>query len=286
MKKYADLHVHTNHSDSTLSPQEVVDIAYRKGFTAVAITDHDCIDGIVPAIEFAKKFGIEIVPGVELSAEEGNDEVHILGYFFDYRSEWFTGRLAEIRLKRVDRIYEMAEKLKAYGVVIDPKKVLELSGRGSVGRLHLAQVIFNEGYTSSLVEAFHKYIGNDGPCYVKKYKLTTKECIDMILKAGGVPVLAHPHVLGKDELVPDLIKKGLRGIEVYHTDHVNNITLHYEEMALENGLLATGGSDCHGKGKGKILLGKVKMPYEIVERLKVEADKIKRSMEGAVRRAE
>ncbi len=281
MKRYADLHVHTYHSDSTLSPQEVVDIAYQKGFAAVAITDHDCVDGVQPAVEFAKKFGIEIIPGVELSAEEGDYEVHILGYLIDYKAEWFTAKLAEIRQKRVDRIYEMAEKLKERGVVIDPKKVLELSGRGSVGRLHMAQVIYNEGYTSSIVEVFHKYIGNDGPCYVKKYKLTPQESIDMILKIGGVPILAHPHILGKDELIQELVKKGLRGIEVYHSEHPNNITLHYEDLAYENNLLVTGGSDCHGMAKGNILLGRVKVPYNIVENLKKEAVRIREAMSGA-----
>jgi len=269
MRKYADLHIHTYHSDSTLSPQEVVDIAYQKGFFAVAITDHDCVDGIQPAMDFAKKFNIEIIPGVELSAEEGDYELHILGYFMDYKSEWFTAKLTEIRQKR-----------KGEGVVVDPKKVLELSGRGSVGRLHLAQVIYNEGHTSSIVEVFHKYIGNDGPCYVKKYKLTPQETIEIILKVGGVPVLAHPHVLGKDELIPGLIKKGLRGIEVYHSGHPNSITLHYEDLAFENGLLVTGGSDCHGKGKGNMLLGRVKVPYEIVEKLKKEAGKIRESISG------
>lgn len=277
MRKYVDLHVHTYHSDSSLSPREVVDIAHKKGFAAVAITDHDCVDGIPSAMEHAEKLGIEIIPGVELSAEDGDFEVHVVGYFIDYKSEWFIRKLNEIRQKRVDRIYEMAEKLKKVGIIVDPDKVMELSGRGSVGRLHMAQVIYNEGYTSSIVEVFHKYIGNNSPCYVKKYKLSPQESIDIILKAGGVPVLAHPHVLGKDELIPELIKKGLRGIEVYHSEHPNNITLHYEDVALENNLLMTGGSDCHGTGKGNIFLGRVKVPYKVVEDLKAEAARIKQA---------
>lgn len=285
MKKYADLHVHTYHSDSTLSPKEVVDIARRKDIAAIAITDHDCMDGIGEAADYAEKYGVEIIPGVELTAEEGNLEIHLMGYFIDWHSEWFAKKLEEIRKKRVDRIYEMTEKLKNFGVDIDPEKVFELSGRGSVGRLHLANVLYQEGYTSSIVEAFRKYIGNDKPCYVKKFKLTPKEAIDMILDVGGVPVLAHPHILGRDDYIPELIKKGLRGIEVYHSEHPSNITLHYEDFAFENGLLITGGSDCHGLGKGQILLGRVKIPYAIVEDLKKEAGRIKEKFAGRRRTA-
>lgn len=276
MKKYADLHIHTNHSDSTLSPQEVVDLAHERGLVAISITDHDCIDGIAPAIEHAKKYNLEVIPGVELTAEEGSLEVHMLGYFIDWKVEWFTEKLAEIRTTRVNRIYDMVEKLKNFKINIDPKKVFELSGPGVVGRLHLANILYNEGHTSSITEAFRKYIGNNAPCYVKKFKLTPQESIDMILELGGVPVLAHPHTLGKDDLIPDMVKKGLRGIEVYHTEHPNNATVRYEDIAFENGLLVTGGSDCHGMGKGTILLGKVKVPYSIVKELKEEAAKIKK----------
>ena len=161
MKKFVDLHVHTNYSDSTLSPQEVVDIAHKAGIAAISITDHDCIDGITPSMEAAERYGIEVVPGVELTAEKDDLELHILGYFIDWKAEWFAKKLEEIRIKRVDRIYEMVAKLEAKGVSIDSKKVFELSGTGSVGRLHLATVLYNEGVTSSIGEAFRKYIGND-----------------------------------------------------------------------------------------------------------------------------
>ena len=275
MKKYVDLHVHTVHSDSTLSPREVVDLAHQKGLAAISITDHDCIDAIAPAIECAKKYDIEIIPGVELTAEEGNLEIHILGYFIDWKSEWFAKKLVEIRTARKNRIYEMTAKLKSAGVNIDPDKVFKLSGPGSVGRLHLAMVLYNEGHTSSISGAFRKYIGNNAPCYVRKFRLTPKEAIDMIIKLGGIPVLAHPRTLGRDDLILEMAEKGLKGIEVYHTEHPNNVTLHYEDVALENGLLVTGGSDCHGAGKGYVLLGRIKVPYRVVENLKKEAAKVK-----------
>ena len=275
MRKFVDLHVHTQYSDSTLAPEEVVDLAYNKGLSAIAITDHDCIDGIAPSVERAKKYDLEVIPGVELTAEEGNLELHILGYFIDWKTEWFAGKLKEIRTARVNRIYEMAAKLKNAGIDIDPEKVFALSGPGAVGRLHLATVLYNEGFTSSVGEAFRKYIGNNAPCCVKKFKLTPQEAIDMILRLGGVPVLAHPHVLGRDDLIPDLIKKGLRGIEVYRIEHHYNVTLHYEDIAFEHGLLISGGSDCHGMGKGDILIGRIKLPYKVLENLRKEAAKIK-----------
>ena len=275
MKKFVDLHVHTFHSDGTFTPQEVVELAHQQGFFAIAVTDHDCIDGIGPSITHAAKYGIEVIPGVELTAEEDNLEIHMLGYFIDWEAEWFTEKLKEIRTARVDRTYEMIDKLKNMGIKIDPQKVFKISGPGSVGRLHLAMVLYSEGYTSSISEAFRKYIGNYAPCYVKKFKLTPKEAIDMVIKLGGVPVLAHPHILGRDDLIPVLAEEGLRGIEVYHTEHPNNVTLHYEELAFENNLLLTGGSDCHGMGKGNILIGRVKVPYNLVENLKREALEIR-----------
>jgi predicted metal-dependent phosphoesterase TrpH len=278
MKKFVDLHVHTFHSDGTFTPQEVVELAHRQGFFAIAITDHDCIDGIEPSITHAAKYGIEVIPGVELTAEDDNLEIHILGYFIDWKAEWFARKLKEICTARVNRTYEMIDKLKSMGVKIDPQKVFKISGPGSVGRLHLAAVLYNEGYTSSISEAFRKYIGNHAPCYVKKFKLTPKEAIDMIIKLGGVPVLAHPRVLGRDDLIPVLAEEGLRGIEVYHTEHPGNATLHYEEIAFKNNLLLTGGSDCHGMGKGNILIGRVKIPYNLVEALKREALEIRKKV--------
>lgn len=275
VKKFADLHVHTFHSDGTFTPEQVIDAARKKGFFAIAITDHDSVDGVDPSTGFAAKYEMEVIAGVELTAEEENMEIHMLGYFIDWKAEWFERKLKKIRQARLERIYGMVEKLKKVGVEIDPKKVLALSGPGAVGRLHLATALYNEGIISSISEAFRKYIGEKAPCYVKKYKLTPKEAIDMILKLGGVPVLAHPRILGRDDLIPNFIKDGLRGIEVYHIEHFPAAVSHYENFAVSHGLLMTGGSDCHGTGKGGMLLGKVKIPYSLVEDLKKESDKIR-----------
>lgn len=276
-EKFADLHVHTFHSDSTFTPEQVIDTAHKKGLSAIAITDHDSVNGVDPSIGFAAKYGIEVIAGVELTAEEEDTEIHLLGYFIDWKAVWFEKKLEKIRHARLERIYEMVEKLKKAGVDIDPKKVLALSGPGAVGRLHLATVLYNEGIISSIGEAFRKYIGQKAPCYVKKYKLTPKEAIDMILKLGGAPVLAHPRILGRDDLIPGFIKDGLRGIEVYHTEHFPAVVSRYENFAVSHNLLMTGGSDCHGMGKKDVLLGKVKIPYSLVEGLKKESDKIRAS---------
>lgn len=276
-EKFADLHVHTFHSDSTFTPEQVVDTAHKKGLSAIAITDHDSVNGVDPSIGFAAKYGIEVIAGVELTAEEEDTEIHLLGYFIDWKAVWFEKKLEKIRQARLERIYEMVEKLKKAGADIDLKKVLALSGPGAVGRLHLATVLYNEGIISSIGEAFRKYIGQKAPCYVKKYKLTPKEAIDMILKLGGVPVLAHPRILGRDDLIPGFIKDGLRGVEVYHTEHFPAVVSRYENFAVSHNLLMTGGSDCHGMGKKEVLLGKVKIPYSLVEDLKKESDKIRAS---------
>lgn len=276
-EKFADLHVHTFHSDSTFTPEQVIDTAHKKGLSAIAITDHDSVNGVDPSVGFAAKYGIEVIAGVELTAEEEDTEIHLLGYFIDWKAVWFEKKLEKIRQARLERIYEMVEKLKKAGADIDPKKVLALSGPGAVGRLHLATVLYNEGIISSIGEAFRKYIGQKAPCYVKKYKLTPKEAIDMILKLGGVPVLAHPRILGRDDLIPGFIKDGLRGIEVYHTEHFPAAVSRYENFAVSHNLLMTGGSDCHGMGKKEVLLGKVKIPYSLVEDLKKESDKIRAS---------
>lgn len=268
MPRKADLHVHTNFSDGTYSPQEVVQQAINLGISCLAITDHDCVDGIEHAIEEAKKYDVEIIPGVELTGEIKDEEIHILGYFIDYKVDWFIEELNKFCKLRIDRINEMVKKLKDNGVNIDAEEVFELSGKGSVGRLHLAKIMHEKGVVSSIYDAFKQYIGYGKSCYVKKFNLTPQQAIETIKKIGGVAVLAHPKVMGKDEFIPEYVKWGLKGIEVYHSDHSQADVQHYKEVALKYGLLITGGSDCHGLGKGKLLMGKVTVGYEIVEQLK------------------
>jgi len=280
MKGFVDLHIHTTYSDSTLTPSEVVDIAIQKGFSAISITDHDCVDGIEPALKSSEGCGLEVIPGVELTAEMDNLEIHILGYLIDYKKGWFMERLKQIREARVNRIYEMTKRLRDHGVNISAGTVFNISGPGAVGRLHLATALYNEGHVSSIGEAFKKYIGNGSPFYVKKLRFTPREAVKMIKDLGGVAVLAHPYTVGNDGIIPSLVDEGIRGIEVYHTDHPNNVMLHYEQMASRYGLLTTGGSDCHGEGKGGVLLGRIKVPYRVVDSLKSEAALLAKRRKG------
>ncbi|MDD5449227.1 MAG: PHP domain-containing protein [Candidatus Omnitrophica bacterium] len=268
MLKKADLHIHTQFSDGTFSPQEVIQYASKIGLACIAICDHDVIDGLETAMQLGEQCGIEVIPGVELTAEKQGAEIHILGYYIDWRNQKFVGQLAQLCKQREKRIYDMVEKLKAHGVKLDVEEVFKLGGKGSIGRLHLARALSKKGFIAGVDEAFKKYIGNGKPCYVGKINLTPEEAIGRIISAGGIPVLAHPGVMGKDEFLPSYIKHGLMGLEVYHTDHPPALVRHYEALAGENGLLVTGGSDCHGLGKGRVLMGCVTVPYELVEKLK------------------
>ena len=273
--KYAYLHVHTFYSDSTFSPEEVVSCAKEKDLAGIAICDHDSTEGIEPCRRAAEGLGLGIIAGVEMTAEKPATELHILGYFIDCAPAWFQARLKAIRDSRVERVYRMTEKLAAYNIKVDPKKVFALAGKGSVGRLHMAKALVDAGQVRSIQEAFDKYIGFGKPCYVPHARFTPQEAIETILKVKGVPVLAHPDVSNAAPYIEELIGYGLRGIEAYHTDHNNRTTKRYLALAEQHGLLVTGGSDCHGLGKGKVLMGGVKVPYEVVENLRAEAEKIR-----------
>jgi predicted metal-dependent phosphoesterase TrpH len=273
--KYADLHVHTFYSDSTFSPEEAVACAKDRALAAIAISDHDSVEGIDPCRAIGDKMGIEIVPGIELSVERADAEIHILGYFMDYSLDWFRKQLKELQDARVKRIHKMVEKLCSEGIDLKAEDVFKIAGRGTVGRLHLAYAILNTGKVKTIKDIFGKYIGFRKPCYVPNVKLTPQEAIDMILRTGGVPVLAHPGCMGRDECIPELIGYGLRGIEVYHTDHGSGAVKRYQKIAKENNLLATGGSDCHGLGKGRALMGEVRVPYTVVDELREESRKIR-----------
>ena len=273
MIKFADLHVHTNLSDGTFTPEKVVEYSKAKGLDAISITDHDCVAGITPAIMVAKDLDLEIIPGVELTAEVDDREIHVLGYFIDWQNSAFIKRLDEITQVRRERAKKILEKLRKHDIDIQDEELSQLSGPGSVGRLHIANLLFKKGFISSVNQAFRKYIGDNGCCYVKKFKLSPREAADLIKGVGGVPVLAHPktvYVEGrtKEDVIKELAKDGIQGIEAYHSDHKKKDEEEFKAIAQKYNLAITGGSDCHGFGKKEILIGKVKIPYELVEHLK------------------
>lgn len=275
MEKYADLHVHTNFSDGTFTPEEVVRHANSKGFACIGICDHDCVDGIDPAVECAKGTALEIIPGVELTVIKDTKEIHMLGYFISWKERWFIELLKKVQGERNARLDKMLSKLSRFNIVVDKEKVIRLAGgKGSIGRLHLARALKEVGAVSSVQAAFDIYIGDFKPCYVEDIGFGPKEAVRIILKAKGVPVLAHPSTLRNDSLVRELVKDGICGIEVYHSDHTASDSRKYEKMAKEHNLLVTGGSDCHGHAKHKVLMGEVKVPYSLVERLREKAKAI------------
>ncbi len=265
--KFADLHVHTNFSDGTFSPQEVVSEAIKAQLSCIAITDHDTVDGLDIAIEAAGR-NLEVLPGIELTAESAGQEIHVLGYLFDYRNKIFLSMLKNMQEIRVKRIHEISRKLKKLGVKIEPEEIMSFAGKGTIGRLHVARALHAKGYCFSVNDAFQKYIGDKGPAYVGKFKMTPKEAIGWILKMKGIPVLAHPCILGDQALISDFVKDGIMGIEAFYSEHSEFQKNEFIKIALKHHLLVTGGSDCHGMAKEEVRLGRVKLPYEYVEKLK------------------
>jgi predicted metal-dependent phosphoesterase TrpH len=267
----ADLHIHTWFSDSTLSPEQVVIYAKEMGLKAISICDHDIIDGTREATQYASG-SIEIIPGVELSAVARQHEIHILGYFMDINNPCFNEKLEAFRKARISRLYEMIERLAAIGIKIDIKQIFEAAGKGSVGRVHVATVLYMKNVVSSVQEAFNLYLGYNKPCYIKKIRISPEEAIRIIHEAGGVSVLAHPGVSNCDEIIPELVRLGIKGIEAYHPMHPLPLWKHYEKLAKKYRLLITGGSDCHGTAKGQMMIGTVRVPMDAVEKLRRVAE--------------
>ncbi len=267
--KLADLHLHTNFSDSTFSPQQLVEEAKKAGLYCIAVTDHDIVSGIAPAKEIASD-SLEVIPGIELSAEIGSKEIHILGYFIDTEYSRLQEEIKKINLIRRERVYEMLDKLRKLGVDLEPDDVFNIASQGSISRLHIARAMVLKGKVANIYEAFSRYIGNKGPAYVGKFSLTPEDAIQLIKEAKGIAVLAHPQVSNCDELLPSFIKAGLRGLEVYYPEHSEVVVKYYLQVADRYGLLVTGGSDCHGEAKSGVTVGKVAIPYALVEKLKEE----------------
>ncbi len=268
LNRTADLHIHTIASDGTYTPRQALEEAQRAGLTAISITDHDSVESLAEVISLEDEYGIEVIPGIELSVEMGNTEMHLLGYYIDYQDRVLLERLFELRKNRIARAGEMLLRLEKMGFPLDMDALLPGQMTGSIGRLHIAHGLLRSGYIGSIHEAFKKYIGNDGPAYVPKQKLEKEEVMEMILHAGGVPVLAHPGQLNRDELIPELIDLGLAGLEAFYPSHSRFKTNHYVELARHYNILATGGSDCHGANKENIIMGEVRVPYQVVLDLK------------------
>lgn len=263
MDEYIDLHVHSNISDGTLTPTEVVKMAADMGLAAIALTDHDTIDGIEEALLAGERYGVQVIPGIEISADYKGSDLHILGLGIDYRNEKFASRVAVCRDSRHDRNLKMVDKVREQGFPITWEIMLERFGDNSITRAHFAKYLADEGYVDTKDEAFAKYFNPGRPCYVSRYKVTPFEAIDMILEANGHPVLAHPLLykmpLDRLESVIVMLKDhGLHGIEALYSLNRPEDDAFLMKLAKRHGLYITGGSDFHGAIKPDISLGKGK----------------------------
>lgn len=273
MNKIADLHIHTHFSDSTSSPQEVAEQAHAAGVACIAIADHDIVEGVAPTMAAAAAYGIEVIPGVELSTQANGRDIHMLGYLFDYENAEMRERLEGMQHSRGERMRLMIEKLAGLGVSgIEYDEVCALTESGAVGRPHLATVMVRNGVVPNMQAAFDRYLADDRPAFVPKTKLTPVEGIGLIRQYGGVAVLAHPMFTRVDELIPQLVEAGMQGLEVYYPNCTPATTEFYAKLAKKHNLVATGGSDAHGDAKKNTYLGKMTVPYEQVELLKERAN--------------
>lgn len=270
-----DLHIHSTASDGRFSPAEIVRQSAERGLTIIALCDHDTVDGIVPALEAAKAFPqLKVIPSVEISTDVPSGEGHLLGYFIDYTNHELQTTLEGLRNSRRERAQGMVAKLKNLDVHIDWQRVQEIAGSGAIGRPHIAQAMLEKGYITSLREAFIKYISRGGPAYVERDKITLIEAIQLVLRANGLPVLAHPLTIDNPEtMVIELKAAGLVGIEAYYDSYTDSEINRLVRLANKYNLITTGGSDYHGlDASNETMIGAVEVPLESVEQLTALAE--------------
>jgi len=264
-----DLHIHSTASDGKLTPADIVREAAERGLSFIALADHDSIDGIASAQATACAFpGLKVIPGVEISTDVPQNEVHVLGYFIDYTDSEFNTTLARFKNSRLQRGQKMVAKLNKLGINIDWQRVREIAGGSSIGRPHIAQAMLEKGYITSFKQAFSEYIGHGRPAYVEREKMTPEEAVELIIKAEGLPVLAHPLTLTDPEaMTVELKEVGLVGIEAYYNGYTTEEISRLLALAEKYKLIVTGGSDYHGLDPTETAIGDVDLPMEAVEQL-------------------
>lgn len=270
MGKRVDLHLHTTYSDGRLTPGELIQIAAEQGIEVIALTDHDTVNGIEPALAAVECFPyVTVIPGVEINTDVDQGEVHILGYFIDYKNEYLLEMLESLRNSRKARAQKMLDKLDGLGIHIRWERILELADGGSVGRPHIAQALFEAQHVDTLQDAFERYIGRNGPAYAERDRLSPKEAVELVVKANGLPVLAHPASIKEiDDMLLDLKTSGLVGLEVYYDNYNKDTIERLRNLSVKYGLIATGGSDFHGfEDDHETPLGDANVPFECVQHL-------------------
>ena len=276
--KLIDLHVHSTVSDGTLTPSELALYAKAKGLSAIALTDHDTIDGVEECRQKGLEVGVIVVPGIELSADFYGKELHILGYYLDHHNAHLKKKLEELVVARSARNHEMLDKLASLGMPLNPEELYEDSEDNTIlTRAHIAKAMLKKGYVNDRKEAFSRYIGDGKPAYVPKRHFTTKACIDLIHEAGGLAVLAHPMLYGYDQqdvtnVIRGLSSEGLDGVECIYSTHSKDEAAHLLQICLNLKLFPTGGSDFHGQNKPLLDLGtgygELTIPFEILEAMR------------------
>ncbi|HUT96598.1 MAG TPA: PHP domain-containing protein [Dehalococcoidales bacterium] len=265
-----DLHVHSTASDGRLTPAEVIREAAERGLAYIALTDHDTVDGIATAKAAAQRLpNLIFIPGIEISTDIPQGEVHILGYFFDYADPQLLAQLEEFKDSRLRRAEQMVAKLAGLGVHIGWQRVLEIAGASTIGRPHIARAMLEKGYVPSFKKAFDKYLGHGKPAYVEREKMLPAEAVAIIVRAGGLPVLAHPLTTEDPEgLLAELKPAGLVGMEAYYGDYSDEEVEGLVALAQKHDLIATGGSDFHGiEPDEETPIGGSDVPLEAAERL-------------------
>ncbi|MEW5865551.1 MAG: PHP domain-containing protein [Bacillota bacterium] len=265
-----DLHVHSTASDGRYTPGQLVRMACENHVTALALTDHDTVDGVFEAASAGRKYQVRVIPGVELSTDIEDAEIHILGYYVDVSSAKFRRALHALREGRARRAQKILEKLDKLGIKIPLSYVFSLGKDGFVGRSQVFRAMVNLGYArpERRYGDFEKYLGKQGAAYVEHYGFTPREAVAAVLSAGGVPVLAHPGRTAGDSIVTDLIEAGLAGIEAYYPTHSPEIVKRWVAVARRHNLIVTGGSDFHGVAPDEpARLGGVAVPEEVVSEL-------------------
>lgn len=277
MNDKVDLHAHSTASDGVLTSAELVELALQRGLRLLAITDHDSTDGVPGALVRAADTALDVWPGIEISTDVPQTEVHMLGYFVDRSRLDFEETLTKLRDSRILRAQQMVAKLNALGMSLTYERVRQLAGSGAVGRPHVAQAMVEMGYVQTSRDAFNLYLSRNGPAYVERFKLTPVEAMELIRSAGGMPVLAHPTYINPGEnsgfdlvtFVRELSDAGLVGIECYYGDYPPETVERLCEIARQFDLIPTGGSDFHGRGLYAADLGDLQIPQESLERMRV-----------------
>ena len=260
MAVFADLHLHTNASDGSDSPERVVERALEVGVRVIAVTDHDTVSGVRRAMERAAGTETRVFSGIELTTDFAGRELHLLGYGVAIANEALRAHCRVVETKRRARFEAMLEKLARLGVAVESDAILSRVEGSVPSRLHLAQALVEAGHVAHLEEAFTQYLRDNGPACVSLNACATPDGIDLVHAAGGVAVLAHPGLSEAFPLVGDLVRAGLDGVEVWHSGHSEKMRGLATAAAEQFGLMKTGGSDCHGTAGGKMpLLGKTGM---------------------------